>query len=169
MKKSLFFLILPFFAIANEPSGNGYDIVPRVLNFILFSGILYYFIANPIKNAYQARVNAIAARLDSVQQKLKESKAKKDDALRKVQEAQNIANSLIETARKEAAILTDKIKNETKAEIANLEKDFQEQKEFEQRYMFKSVIGEVLNEIFINDSIKIDQNELINIMLKKVG
>ena len=89
--------------------------------------------------------------------------------MRKVQEAQNIANSLIETARKEAAILTDKIKNETKAEIANLEKDFQKQKEFEQRYMFKSVVGEVLNEIFINDSIKIDQNELINIMLKKVG
>ena len=43
------------------------------------------------------------------------------------------------------------------------------QKEFEKRRMVKSVVGEILNEIFASDSVKMDQSELINIMLKRVG
>ena len=148
---------------------SGYDIVPRTINFIVFAAILYYFIANPIKNAYKGRIAGIAARLDSIEQKLKDSKAKKDDALRRVEEAKANAASLVETARKEAVLISERIKEETRQEVANLEKSFQDQKEFEKRRMVKSVVGEILNEIFASDSVKMDQSELINIMLKRVG
>ena len=148
---------------------GGYDIVPRTVNFIVFAAILYYFIANPIKNAYKGRIAGIAARLDSIEQKLKDSKAKKDDALRRVEEAKANAASLVETARKEAVLISEHIKEETRQEVANLEKSFQDQKEFEKRRMVKSVVGEILNEIFASDSVKMDQSELINIMLKRVG
>ena len=147
----------------------GYDIVPRTINFIVFAAILYYFIANPIKNAYKGRIAGIAARLDNIEQKLKDSKAKKDDALRRVEEAKANAASLVETARKEAVLISERIKEETRQEVANLEKSFQDQKEFEKRRMVKSVVGEILNEIFASDSVKMDQSELINIMLKRVG
>ena len=63
---------------------GGYDIVPRTINFIIFAAILYYLIANPVKNAYKGRIEGIAARLDNIEQKLKESKAKKDDAIKRV-------------------------------------------------------------------------------------
>lgn len=148
---------------------GGYDIVPRTINFIVFAAILYYFIANHIKNAYKGRIAGIAARLDSIEQKLKDSKAKKDDALRRVEEAKANAASLVETARKEAILISERIKEETRQEVANLEKSFQDQKEFEKRRMVKSVVGEILNEIFASDSVKMDQSELINIMLKRVG
>ena len=148
---------------------GGYDIVPRTINFIVFAAILYYFIANPIKNAYKGRIAGIAARLDNIEQKLKDSKAKKDDALRRVEEAKANAVSLVETARKEAVLISERIKEETRQEVANLEKSFQDQKEFEKRRMIKSVVGEILNEIFASDSVKMDQSELINIMLKRVG
>lgn len=148
---------------------GGYDIVPRTINFIVFAAILYYFIANPIKNAYKGRIAGIAARLDNIEQKLKDSKAKKDDALRRVEEAKANAVSLVETARKEAILISERIKEETRQEVANLEKSFQDQKEFEKRRMVKSVVGEILNEIFASDSVKMDQSELINIMLKRVG
>lgn len=148
---------------------GGYDIVPRTINFIVFAAILYYFIANPIKNAYKGRIAGIAARLDSIEQKLKDSKAKKDDALRRIEEAKANAASLVETARKEAVLISEHIKEETRQEVANLEKSFQDQKEFEKRRMVKSVVGEILNEIFASDSVKMDQSELINIMLKRVG
>ena len=148
---------------------GGYDIVPRTINFIVFAAILYYFIANPIKNAYKGRIAGIAARLDNIEQKLKDSKAKKDDALRRVEEAKANAASLVETARKEAVLISEHIKEETRQEVANLEKSFQDQKEFEKRRMVKSVVGEILNEIFASDSVKMDQSELINIMLKRVG
>ena len=148
---------------------GGYDIVPRTINFIVFAAILYYFIANPIKNAYKGRITGIAARLDNIEQKLKDSKAKKDDALRRVEEAKANAASLVETARKEAVLISERIKEETRQEVANLEKRFQDQKEFEKRRVVKSVVGEILNEIFASDSVKMDQSELINIMLKRVG
>ena len=108
-------------------------------------------------------------RLDNIEQKLKDSKAKKDDALRRVEEAKANAASLVETARKEAILISERIKEETRQEVANLEKSFQDQKEFEKRRMVKSVVGEILNEIFASDSVKMDQSELINIMLKRVG
>ena len=148
---------------------GGYDIVPRTINFIIFAAILYYLIANPVKNAYKGRIEGIAARLDNIEQKLKESKAKKDDAIKRVEEAKANADGLVETARKEAFLISERIKEETMQEIVNLEKSFQDQKEFEKRRMVKSVVGEILNEIFASDSVKMDQSELINIMLKRVG
>ena len=148
---------------------GGYDIVPRTINFIIFAAILYYLIANPVKNAYKGRIESIAARLDNIEQKLKESKAKKDDAIKRVEEAKANADSLVETARKEAFLISERIKEETMQEIVKLEKSFQDKKEFEKRRMVKSVVGEILNEIFASDSVKMDQSELINIMLKRVG
>ena len=160
MKSKILLLLFPFVLMAD----GGYDIVPRTINFIIFAAILYYLIANPVKNAYKGRIESIAARLDNIEQKLKESKAKKDDAIKRVEEAK--AN---ETARKEAFLISERIKEETMQEIVNLEKSFQDQKEFEKRRMVKSVVGEILNEIFASDSVKMDQSELINIMLKRVG
>ena len=69
----------------------------------------------------------------------------------------------------QAFLISERIKEETMQEIVNLEKSFQDQKEFEKRRMVKSVVGEILNEIFASDSVKMDQSELINIMLKRVG
>ena len=125
MKSKILLLLCPFVLMAD----GGYDIVPRTINFIVFAAILYYFIANHIKNAYKGRIAGIAARLDSIEQKLKDSKAKKDDALRRVEEAKANAASLVETARKEAILISERIKEETRQEVANLEKSFQDQKE----------------------------------------
>ena len=165
MKSKILLLLFPFVLMAD----GGYDIVPRTINFIIFAAILYYLIANPVKNAYKGRIESIAARLDNIEQKLKESKSKKDDAIKRVEEAKANADSLVETARKEAFLISERIKEETMQEIVNLEKSFQDQKEFEKRRMVKSVVGEILNEIFASDSVKMDQSELINIMLKRVG
>lgn len=160
--------LLPVFSIASSESAN-YDIVERTLNFLLFFGILLYFIAKPIKQMYLDRINSIATRLESIEEKLRVSKSKKDDVLKRVEEAKANAEALIETAKKEAILLSEKIKKESQNDILNLEKSFKEQKEFEERKMTKLVVSELLNEIFDDKNLKIDQKELINIVLKKVG
>ncbi|MBR8463613.1 F0F1 ATP synthase subunit B [Campylobacter sp. faydin G-24] len=167
--KILFLLVLPIFALASDYSGTNYDIVERTLNFLLFFSILAYFVAKPLKQMYQNRIDGIANKLESIQEKLRASKAKKDDVLRRVEEAKVSANFLIETARVEATNLATKIKKEMELEIANLEKGLKEQKEFEERKMTKGVVSDMLNDIFANDGLKFDQKELINIMLKKVS
>ncbi|WP_295147778.1 F0F1 ATP synthase subunit B [uncultured Campylobacter sp.] len=167
--KILLLTLLPILGFASGHGGTNYDIIERALNFLLFFGILLYFIAKPLKQLYQSRIDAIAAKLESIQEKLRASQAKKDDVLKRVEEAKLNASSLIETARKEAAHLTEKVKKDTASEILNIEKSFKEQKEFEERKMTKGVVGEILDEIFAGDSLKVGQKELVNIILKKVS
>lgn len=159
--------LLPVFALAQ--GGTNYDIIERTLNFLLFFGILLYFIAKPLKQMYLNRITGIANRLESIAVKLRESNNKKDDAIKRVDEAKINAASFVETAKKEAVLLAEKIKKDTQNEILNLEKSFKDQKEFEERKMTKAVVSELLNEIFDDKNLKVDQKELINIILKKVG
>lgn len=110
MRIKILLLVLPFFAFASEHGGVNYDIIERALNFLLFFGILLYFIAKPLKDLYQSRIDKIAGKLESIQEKLRASKLKKDDALKRVEEAKLNASSLVETARKEAVNLAQKVK-----------------------------------------------------------
>lgn len=160
-------LLLPVFALAQGEAN--YDIIERTLNFLLFFGILLYFIAKPLKQMYLNRISSIANRLENIAEKLRVSNRKKDDAIKRVDEAKINAASLIETAKKEAILLTEKIKKDMQNDILNLEKSFKDQKEFEERKMTKSVVSELLNEIFDDKNLKVDQKELINIILKKVS
>ncbi|MDL0088906.1 F0F1 ATP synthase subunit B [Campylobacter sp. PS10] len=166
-KMRVLLFLLPVFALAQD--GANYDIIERTLNFLLFFGILLYFIAKPLKQMYLNRITGIANRLESIAVKLRESNNKKDDAIKRVDEAKINAASFVETAKKEAVLLAEKIKKDTKNEILNLEKSFKDQKEFEERKMTKAVVSELLNEIFDDKNLKVDQKELINIILKKVG
>ncbi|AII15302.1 ATP synthase, F0 complex, b subunit [Campylobacter iguaniorum] len=170
MKKYLSLLLVPAFMFASTPAGEpDYDIVARTINFVIFAGILYYLIAEPVKNAYKGRINSISARLESIQDKLRASKAQREDALRKVEEAKSNANELIQTAKKEAEHLVAKINAEAQNELNLLEKSFEEQKSFEERKIVRSVVNEVLEEVFAGDTLKIDQNEFVNLVLKKVS
>lgn len=118
---------------------------------------------------YLGRIDSIANRLESIEEKLRLSKSKKDEMIRKVEEAKINAANLIQTAKKEADLLCQKVKTDSQNEILNLEKAFAEQKDFEQRKMTRAVVSELLGELFSQDSLKVDQNEFINIILKKVG
>ncbi|AQW83237.1 ATP synthase, F0 complex, b subunit [Campylobacter pinnipediorum subsp. pinnipediorum] len=167
-KYKLLFFITPVFLLASSENTN-YDIVERTLNFLLFFGILLYFVAKPLKQMYLDRINSIANKLDSIQEKLKASNNKRDEALRRVEDSKINAANLIETAKKEAIIIKEKIKKESELDILNLEKSFKEQKEFQERKMVKNLVNEILNNIFDNKDLKLDQKELVNIILKKVA
>ena len=71
--KFILLLVAPIFAFGAGNGSGEYDIVPRVINFVIFFSILYYLIAKPIKAAYNGRINSIANRLNAIQEKLKAS------------------------------------------------------------------------------------------------
>ena len=54
-------------------------------------------------------------------------------------------------------------------DIANLEKHFDEKVRVETRKAKKEVVSEVLNELLNTDNIELSQEELSNIVLKKVA
>ena len=80
MKKTLcaiIFLVLPSFLLASVSIEQS-DFVERVINFVIFIAILWYFAFDPIKGIFINRKNAIAARLQEAQDNLqKQSKKRK--------------------------------------------------------------------------------------------
>lgn len=167
--KFILLLVAPIFAFGAGNGSGEYDIVPRVINFVIFFSILYYLIAKPIKAAYSGRINSIANRLNAIQEKLKASNAKKEEAAKRVENAKVMASDLADAIKKEIEIMLAKIEKDTQNEIAILEKSYEEQKEFEERKLVRAVVSEVLDELFESDAMKIDQNELINLIMKKVS
>jgi len=161
-------LLSPALLLASGGGGET-DIVPRAINFAIFASIMYYLLADHVKDAYKGRIAGIADRLNSIQVKVKESVAAKEDAQAKVEEAKANALSLIETSKKEAQLLLVKVANDTDVELQNLEKGFKEKTLIEKRRMARDVVANVLDEMFDKDSISIDKEELVKIVMKKVA
>ncbi|MDR2635245.1 MAG: F0F1 ATP synthase subunit B [Campylobacteraceae bacterium] len=165
------YIILFAFPVLVFASGSGgeTDIFPRTVNFLLFAGLLYYLLANIVKNFFKSRKNSIADRLNAIQDKLKESKKQKTEALEKVEEAKVNAKALLVTSEKENKMMLAKISSDLVLELENLEKTNQEQMDIERRKMVRAVVNEVLCELFTEESIAIDRDKFINIILKKVA
>ncbi len=164
-----FIFLMPLFALASQDTNGDYDIIPRTVNFIIFVAILLYFIATPLKNFYKNRILKISSKLDEIQKKLLESKNKKIGAMKRLEEARANASSALITAKKEAELLSVKIKAEAKEELALLEKHFEEHKNYELRKIKKEVVSELLAELFNDSKIELKQNEIIDIIIKKAS
>ena len=164
-----FVLLIPVFAFASPHADGATDIIPRTINFLIFAGILYYLVAGAAKAFYFGRKDGIAKQLDSIQSKLKESNLKKEEALRKIEEAKANVQILIETAKKEAVLASEKIALDAVLEIDNLEKAFNDKTNIQKRQMQRVVVTEVLDELVKQGSIVLDEKEMINIIAKKVA
>ncbi|AXP09158.1 F0F1 ATP synthase subunit B [Campylobacter hepaticus] len=167
----LYYLIfsLPLYAFGASSGSGEYDIIPRTINFLIFIAILYYFAATPFKNFYKNRILKISFKLDEIQKKLLESKAKKLETMKKLEEAKANSAAALVIAKKEAEILVENIKKETQDELNLLQKHFEEQKDYELRKMEKELVSDILNEIFIDPKMTLKQNEILDLMMKKVS
>ncbi|QWU79470.1 F0F1 ATP synthase subunit B [Campylobacter novaezeelandiae] len=170
MQKLKFLLFLLPVYVLGSPSGNGdYDIIPRVVNFLIFIAILYYFIATPLKNFYKNRIFQISSKLDEIQRKLLESKTKKFEMAKKLEEAKIEASNALNHAKKEVEILVQKVKDEAQHEINLLNKYFEEQKNYEIKKIEKEVISQILSELFKESNTILKQDDMIDIIMKKVS
>lgn len=167
MYKLLFF-ILPIFLFAAEVDITNSDIIERTINFAIFVAILWYLLANRIKTALKSRQNDISSKLNAVQDKLELSKTKKEEALKSLEQSKQKAQEIISNAKKEAFIITQNIDEQCKNDIEILKKNHSELLKFEQKRMKKSVIDDILDEIFIKNDLKLVKNDYINILFKKV-
>ena len=169
MKKYLFLFIVPALVLASggHDGAKDYDVVWRTINFVLFFGILFYLLKGPAKAAYRARIDGIASRLEANQRILKESRERKEQAKKDLEAARVQGAALIETAKKEIIFAAEKIKSSTEQEISNLQKSYDEQKDFETHKIAKEVTSEILEDVFAQSGVKFDQDKLVQIVEKK--
>jgi F-type H+-transporting ATPase subunit b len=149
--------------------GTETDILPRTINFLIFAGILYYLIGDKLKAFFDSRSNSIAEDLDEVQKVLKESKDKKEAAVAKLREAEKIAEDIILMANKDSKVVTEKMQQSVKKDLANLDKQQLELMELEKKKVQNEVAREVLEELLSDGSLSLTNQHIIDIIKKKVA
>ncbi len=145
------------------------DIVQRTVNFLIFAGILYYILAEPIKNYFSGRSAEIADELAKVQERLRESKELKESAEHKIDEAEKFASELTETSKKENKILSDKILAQCEAELEILEKQNGALMELDKRKMVRDVVSEVMSGVMSGSNDALGKEAMTEILKKKVA
>ena len=156
-------------ALASDAEHAGTDIVQRTVNFVLFAGLVWYLVAEPVKNFFNARSQGIADELKKVQDKLNESISLKNEALAKVSEAEKFAEELAVATQKENKIISDNIMSQCDTDLISLDKQHNSLCEFEQRKMVKNVVDGVLNDVLSQSADSFDKESMANVILKKVA
>jgi F-type H+-transporting ATPase subunit b len=162
-------LAMSTFAFASSAEHADTDIIQRTVNFLLFAGVIWYLVAEPVKSYFQARSQGVADELKKVQDKLNETIALKKDALARISEAEKFAESLVVSSKKENKIINDNIMMQCEAELENLVKQNASLKEFEQRRMVRTVVEDVLSEVLAQTNDSFDKEAMADVILKKVA
>lgn len=171
MKKLLLLTLLALAPVALFANSEGAetDIIQRTVNFVIFAGILWYLLADKIKAYFANRTLEIQSELDKVQDTLKASQAKVDDAAEKLENAKKLAAETVELAKSEVGALKQKVADAVDHEIAQLNRNFDDKIEVETRKLQRQIVEEILEELLKSDNISLSQDELANIVLKKVA
>jgi len=157
------------YALASGTEHGESDIVQRTVNFLIFVGLIWYLVAEPVKNFFSSRSQAIAEDLKRVQDKLNESIALKKEALAKISEAEKFAEELAETSKKENKIINDNIMVQCDVELNVIAKQHASVMEFEQRNMVRTVVEDIVKETLNKASQSFDKEAMANVLLKKVA
>ncbi|MFH0710795.1 MAG: F0F1 ATP synthase subunit B [Pseudomonadota bacterium] len=163
-------LMLSAYLFGSDAAHEGStDIVQRTVNFLVFAGILYYLLAEPIKNYFGGRSAGIASELEKVQERLRESKRLKEAAEQKIDEATRFVNELGEMTKKECKILSDKVMSQCDQDAEIMQKQSNALMDLEKRQMVRSVVNEVMGEVMSASDSSMGSEAMTDILKKKVA
>jgi len=152
-----------------EQTGRETDYVPRIVNFTIFAALMYYLVANPIKDFFKGRKEGISSQLKEIEAKLQVAKDAKSEAESRLKESEKKVAQIIADAKKEAVLLAQKIADNNKNDLANMSKQLEEKMTIEEKKSAREAIDEVLSNNITNDDILLDEAKVVNIISKKVA
>lgn len=150
-------------------TGRETDFWPRVVNFTIFAALLYYLLANPIKNFFKDRSEGIAAQLNEIEKKLQAAKDEKKEAQNRLDESEKRAEEILADAKVEATLLAEKIATTNQNDLAILDKQLEEKMSLEERRSAREAIDEILSDNITADDIMLDEAKVVEIISKKVA
>jgi len=150
-------------------TGRETDFWPRVVNFTIFAALLYYLLANPIKNFFKGRSEGIAAQLNEIEKKLQAAKDEKKEAQNRLDESEKRAEEILADAKAEATLLAEKIATANQNDLVLLDKQLEEKMSLEERKSAREAIDEILSDNITTDDIMLDEAKVVEIISKKVA
>ncbi len=166
--------LLPILAVAggsehHDISMSNSDFFYRVLNFTIFAGLIYYLVANPIRDFFKNRSADIANRIKEIDIKLQESKNEAKLAEENLAKSQEKANEIIADAKDESIILAKNIAQKSEEILVALEKQLEDKIAVEKNRMVKSTIKKLLEDGIDSSDINIDNSKVVSLVSKKVA
>ncbi|HFC03984.1 MAG TPA: F0F1 ATP synthase subunit B [Nitratifractor salsuginis] len=150
-------------------AGRSTDFVPRIFNFLIFAALIYYLIADPIRNFFRERREKIASQLTEIENRLQAAKEAKKAAEQTLAESEKKAREILEDARKEAELLSERYRELGSRESAALEHQYRERMEMEERKMQRETIISLLDENISPEDIPLTGSQIIDTLAKKVA
>ena len=154
------------FAFAKETE---YDIFERIINFVVFASVLFYFIKKPIKEFFSNRTTLISNRLQKAEDKLIKSKKEKELSKSKIEDAKKIAQNFTLNSKKENDIISAKIAKKTELELKNLEKQYKELMVFYRKSIINDIVKEVLKDALDEENFNISNEQVSDLLLKRIA
>lgn len=145
------------------------DFIPRLINFILFLAILWYFTFARIKAIFVNRKAHIAAQLQEIQNKLHKTQKEKADALKKLEESKLKAQEIVDIAKKEANMISQRFAQQTQAQIQALIQAMDTNMEFEQTKAMREVVESILSEVVHSKDVQLANKDYVNIITKRIA
>ncbi|WP_394954961.1 F0F1 ATP synthase subunit B [uncultured Helicobacter sp.] len=161
-------LVLPGVVCASG-SFEQSDFIPRLINFVLFVAILWYFTFARIKAIFVNRRTHIASQLEEIQNKLHKAQKEKADALKKLEESKARAREIVEIARKEASMISQRFAQQTQAQIQAMIQTMEASMEFEQTKAMREVVESVLSEVVHSKDVQLENKDYVNIITKRIA
>ncbi len=170
-------VVLPVFLLANEGGSGHYmevtgratDFVPRLFNFAIFAALLYYLIAEPVRNFFVSRREDIAEQLREIENRLQKAREDRKAAEQAVVESEKKAEEILRDAEKEISVLKERYKDMNEREIQIMQQQHEERMALEERKMQRDTIVEILDENIKSDDIPLDGRKIIEILSSKAA
>ena len=150
-------------------TGRETDFLPRIFNFLIWISLLYYLLANPVKDFFTGRSEGIAGQLNEIETKLQSAKNEQKDAQSRLDESETKSAQIIEDAKNEAVFLAKKISEANENELDLMGKQLEEKMVLEERKSAREAIDSILSENITNDDIMLDSDKVVDIISKKVA
>ncbi|WP_394908464.1 F0F1 ATP synthase subunit B [uncultured Helicobacter sp.] len=145
------------------------DFIPRLINFILFLAILWYFTFARIKAIFVNRRTHIASQLQEIQNKLHKTQQEKADALKKLEESKARAQEIVEIAKKEANMISQRFAQQTQTQIQALIQTMDANMEFEQTRAVREAVESILSEVVHSKEVQLDNKDYVTIITKRIA
>ncbi len=168
VKMVLGFLILlsPLYATGLDISQT--DIIERSLNFLLFAGILWYFLAKKLRAFLRSKSLEISKRLEEIQAQLKVSKENKKKLLKELEQAKEKAELIISDANKEAYTITQKYELQTKMDVENLIKNSKVLMDLEVKKIKRELVESVFKDLRESKKVSFNTQDCVNILKQRL-
>ena len=137
-------------AFGSEVSFAQSDFIERLINFVIFFLILWYFGASKIKQIFLDRQEGISSVFNRTQEEEQRIKREKEKVKQALQEAKSKASEIISLAKKDSYLISqkyeEKLDRDIKMIVANNEQKLQQQ----EREMIQEEVQRSLDEICQN-------------------